>query len=419
MYRKYQSRLFVFLALWLCVLSCEKSSVEGEDTLAGTIAQKVCMEWGADAGVVKAFMGNYPLLSESEELLKYGQPEKGITISYALETGKLVASVLIYNDLFNIESVSGSLKSYDYLGELSGGEVFSNIQKNTVCIAYDLSAGSKDYTIYGFAPINSESYPELEPIVVTTGGATAVDLYTATVSGSVAGINSAMTCGILYGKEPDVNETNSRKSQLSSNGEFQVKLTGLEMNTTYYYCAYTVIEGIYYFGSIESFTTKFVQTYKVGDLFPDQQNPIGVVWYVESSGIHGKIVSLDQGYMKWDVNGAFSSSANCRSLEDGSYNSLPSGQPFGIWVHEHGYGWYGPARRELANLCDNLSKVNLTLQQNGYTRIEGFYWSSTQYMSDTAYIVCVTESGYMGYSPGWYGYNTKNQMNSVRAMKKF
>ena len=114
------------------MLSCEKSGVEGEGSMAGTIAQKVCMEWGADAGVVKAFMGNYPLLSENEGLLRYGQPEKGITISYALESEKLVASALIYNDLFNMESVSGSMASYNYLGELSGGQVFSNAKKNTV-----------------------------------------------------------------------------------------------------------------------------------------------------------------------------------------------------------------------------------------------------------------------------------------------
>ena len=419
MYRKYQSRLFLLFALLLCMLSCEKSGVEGEGSMAGTIAQKVCMEWGADAGVVKAFMGNYPLLSENEGLLRYGQPEKGITISYALESEKLVASALIYNDLFNMESVSGSMASYNYLGELSGGQVFSNAKKNTVCIAYDLSAGNKEYTVYGFAPIDSESYPELEPIVVTTGGATAIDLYTATVSGSVAGIDSAAPCGFLYGKNQDVNETNSRQFQLSSKGEFQVKLTGLEMNTTYYYCAYTIINGVYYFGSVESFKTKYAQTYKVGDLYPNQQNPIGVVWKVDSDGLHGTIVSLDQGYMKWDVNGAFSSSASCRSAEDGSYNSLPSGQPYGIWVYGHGSGWYGPARRELADLCRALSKVNPTLEANGYKKIQSFYWSSTQYLSDTAYIVCVAESSYMGYSPGWYGYNTKDQMNSVRAMKKF
>ena len=419
MYRKYQSRFFILLALLLCIFSCEKAGVEGKGSMAATIAKKVCMEWGTDAGGVKAFMGNYPLISETEGLLKYGQPEEGVTISYALGSGKLVASALIYNVSFDMQDVSGSLASYNYLGELSGAEVFSNVKKNTVCLAYGLGASNKDYTVYGFAPINSESYPELEPIVVTTGGATAVDLYTATVSGSVAGITSAMPCGILYGTDPDVNEANSKKSQLSSSGQYQVKLTGLAMNTTYYYCAYTIINGVYYFGSVESFKTKYAQTYKVGDLYPNQQNPIGVVWKVDSDGLHGTIVSLDQGYMEWDVNGAFSNSASCRSAEDGSYNSLPSGQPYGIWVYGHGSGWYGPARRELADLCSALSKVNPTLEANGYKKIQSFYWSSTQYLSDTAYIVCVAQSSYMGYSPGWYGYNTKDQMNSVRAMKKF
>ena len=419
MYRKYQLRLFVLLALLCCMLSCEKEGVEENGELAGTIAQKVCIEWGREAEFIKTFMGNYPLLSESDRLLKYGKPEQGITISYALESGKLVASALIYNDIFSLESIRGSLTTYDYLGELNGGEVFSNINKNTVCIAYDLSDGNDVYTVYGFAPVDSELYPELEPIVVTTGEATSVDLYTATVSGSVVGINSAVPCGILYGKDPDVNETNSNKSQLSSNGEFQIKLTNLEMDMTYYYCAYTIINGVYYFGSVESFKTKFAQTYKVGDLYPDQLNPIGVVWKVDSSGLHGTIVSLDQGYMKWDANGAFSNSASCRSSEDGSYNSLPSGQPYGIWVYNHGSGWYGPARRELSNLCNVLSTVNSTLTANGYDILKGFYWSSTQYLSDTAYFVCVAESSYMGYSPGWYSYNTKDQMRSVCAMKKF
>jgi hypothetical protein len=45
-------------------------------------------------------------------------------------------------------------------------------------------------------------------------------------------------------------------SNSSGDGTFSLSLYGLLVNTTYYYCAYLMIDSTYYYGEVKSFTTK-------------------------------------------------------------------------------------------------------------------------------------------------------------------
>ena len=81
----------------------------------------------------------------------------------------------------------------------------------------------------------------------------------ATLYGEVYG-NKSVTCGIIYGTSPELSETNGTKISTEAEGEFSVTVSGLSANTTYYYCAYMLIDGVYRYGDIYSFRTSKIYT---------------------------------------------------------------------------------------------------------------------------------------------------------------
>lgn len=193
----------------------------------------------------------------------------------------------------------------------------------------------------------------------------------------------------------------------------------LSRNTTYYFRGYVVVNGHEYLGDICEFTTP--DAYTIGDAWPDDDNPVGVVFYTSDNGVHGKIVSLDHTNLVWQA--GLPTHVKASNLDDGSKNNFPSGSAIPRWVQSHGSEWYCPAKNELHKLCSSIGSVNSRLRALGYSVIEGIYWSSTQYSTqyyDLAYVVNITENGtYLGYSNGWSSYNSKSNSRNVLAMKKF
>ena len=144
------------------------------------------------------------------------------------------------------------------------------------------------------------------------------------------------------------------------------------------------------------------------------------MFYVDNTKKHGKIVSLDcsPSLIPW-MN--FPSYTSCNNMDDGSQNTLPVG-PLKSWIQGKGTGWYCPAKQELHRICSSIVIINNKLASLGCKRIGNFYWSSTQYSVkyyDLAYIVCVAESNYMGYQPGWSGWTSKTSSYGALAVKKF
>lgn len=255
---------------------------------------------------------------------------------------------------------------------------------------------------------------------VTTYDATNVTRTQATISGSIDWEIPAIV-GFLVSTNSNPVLENSINIEASYGISFSTTLSDLSMLTTYYYRAYAIVSGMYYFGSTKQFTTT---GYSIGDIYPNEDNPIGVVFYISDNGRHGRIVSLLHTYgKKWDSRGfLYFTDTGGYSTTDGSLNPMPRPySPVQDWIDENlGEGWYCPATGELTNICNHINTINNTLESNGYSHFAGFFWSSTQQSISTAYIVCVaTSSGYMGYSNGWMGYNTKDETNSVLGVKKF
>ena len=378
---------------------------------------QIITEWGESAGYVIANMQNYDMSVSEEDFLLFNGKGTDRSVSYQFHEGGLCAAAILIPTTDVQTDIQLAPEGYIYLGNQESTAVYMNQDKNTFITAYREDA----YQVIGFTPIVSSAFENLPPIIVTTNAAESIGYTSAKVSGTVTGIEEATNAKIYvyYDMLPTFPAETNKTAELGSN--LSVTLSGLEMGTTYYYCATVCIDNIYYYGNTNSFTTLKEKTYAIGDFYPNATSPEGVVFYIEDGGKHGKIVSLDnEKRMKWDTNSIGCQYYGNTNSVDGSRNTMSTSSSLvGGWCYNHGDGWYCPAKGELIKLNKAIKEVNAALSSKGYDTIDGFFWSSTEYANNEAYIVCVSAYGYMGYTGGWSGNNTKNQNNSVCAIKKF
>ena len=172
-----------------------------------------------------------------------------------------------------------------------------------------------------------------------------------------------------------------------------------------------------------SVTTSTTPSYAIGDLYPNAENPEGVVYYVYSNGTHGKIVSLINTSVKWDSRDYASNYfIGATSTTNGSSNTNKmsySYHPIKAWIVDNlGSGWYCPARDELSTLFGERATINATLTNNGYS---GFFneihWSSTEDNDD--YYGTKAWVAYQNYGSTYVDRLSKGYVYAVRAVKSF
>lgn len=175
-----------------------------------------------------------------------------------------------------------------------------------------------------------------------------------------------------------------------------------------------------------SVTTSTAPTYAIGDLYPNAENPEGVVYYVYSNGTHGKIVSLiESSNIKWDSrDNASNYFIGATSTTDGSYNTnkmSSSYHPIKVWIDANfgtGSEWYCPARDELAYMLDRVETINTTLTNNGYSRIDNIFWSSTENDGGDGYFL-KAYAAYKYHGVTYVDAIDKGNQYPVRAVKYF
>ena len=174
--------------------------------------------------------------------------------------------------------------------------------------------------------------------------------------------------------------------------------------------------------------------YRVGDYY-NVNGKEGVVFYVDASGRHGKIVSMTQssGELEWSSNTSEQKQLIGASSEtDGAANMQAVQQrpnwradyPAFAWCANLGSGWYLPAIEELELFTLNNSvhdAVNRTLAAKGGTRLYNkgetkSYWSSTEENRQYSGYSC---AGYVAMSIGGTAYLPKNNDLYVRAVSAF
>lgn len=171
-------------------------------------------------------------------------------------------------------------------------------------------------------------------------------------------------------------------------------------------CAATVIE--YSDGTValtlKDYDRSVERTWKVGDYF-DVDGKKGVVFWVDETGKHGKIVSLDQDELQWCTREEIHNlSVIVKDEHDGmknlhlikKINDWRNKYPAFAWCAARGDSWYLPAIEELKLLLLNEmvhEAVNRTLV--AYNAIKLFskdaykkwYWSSTDRDEHTVWTV--------------------------------
>lgn len=176
-----------------------------------------------------------------------------------------------------------------------------------------------------------------------------------------------------------------------------------------------------------------LRTYKVGDYY-EQNGKCGVVFEVDKSGSHGKIVGFEefpdnQWYVLFDSqNYSYNIKVGAVSESDGRYNQkiimavsswsqrFPA---FYLCIKSGGEEWYIPAIEELRTLMLNKKvreAVNATLRERGgiiigSSKKNSWYWSSTEENANHAYFVDV--------NMGVWNYYNKQAHGNVRIISVF
>ncbi|MDE6779807.1 MAG: DUF1566 domain-containing protein [Alistipes sp.] len=141
---------------------------------------------------------------------------------------------------------------------------------------------------------------------------------------------------------------------------------------------------------LERLEFELLKTYEVGDYY-DENGKEGVVFEVDATGRHGKIVSMKQKKLQWCTFEEYGKKVVTDSTDrtDGMKNMQAIRRiagwrekyPAFAWCAEQGDGWYLPAIEELQKftLDDSMrDAVNGTLSQQGGDKISTWYWSSSE-----------------------------------------
>lgn len=133
---------------------------------------------------------------------------------------------------------------------------------------------------------------------------------------------------------------------------------------------------------------------RVGDYY-NVDGKEGVVFWLDSTGNHGKIVSMDDTQLPWCTVAEDGLVTGSSDYEDGMKNlnvimkidDWREKYPAFAWCADHGDGWYLPAINELKVLLLDpivLSRVNNALFKKMVSTIppvgsRNWYWSSTEF----------------------------------------
>ena len=191
----------------------------------------------------------------ADDVLKY-KKSSSETLAYYFVSDKLAAAILIIDSKEIEADKNKALEGYSFYVDVDGIEVYDNDESNTMAYVWPIDeSGDASKLIIGFAPIQSDAYPEILPIEVRTGDVVTPGATSVTVEGEVSGIEEQVEVGFIYGTDQALPEDKSIKVVTQSSSSFNLDLTRLSEGTVYYYCAFAVIDDIDYYGEVKSFET--------------------------------------------------------------------------------------------------------------------------------------------------------------------
>lgn len=153
--------------------------------------------------------------------------------------------------------------------------------------------------------------------------------------------------------------------------------------------------------------------YQVGDYYDDDTKQ-GVVFEVDESGRHGKIVGLNETKLPWCAIEEYERRVQTEVTDkiNGRNNQLciekiadwRTKYPAFAWCADQGEGWYLPSLNEVKTIYLVKDKVDRTLEKMSRDKIQNSaYWSSTEKDEFCAWLVFMY-NGITLYNFKYYGY---------------
>jgi hypothetical protein len=225
------------------------------------ILNKALTEWGASLEEVTTHMKGYELDNVSDNnTLSFSDTSGKKRIAYRFNNGRLCATLIVLNTDLAADSMM-ELSDFKYLGKLDDCNVYEDEQSNTMATLWNEITDQQ--LVIGYTPIKSDYYEPAEDISVVTGDFGNIGVATIDLSGTVTGVDNVVEVGFIYSTDINLSEMSGLKVSSTSTRDFTISVSGLYDETKYYYCAYAVIDDIYYLGDIKEFTTK-PYTYVMG-----------------------------------------------------------------------------------------------------------------------------------------------------------
>jgi len=133
----------------------DEDYVPTEEEITETL-NDVNTEWGISKESIRQYMNGYQLIESSDEnLLQFSAKKIPVTIAYQFSSDKLCAAVIMTRKDEEKSDIQKSLEGFDYIGESSSNDIYSNKNKNVFAVAYETTEDEENYQIIGFTPLSS------------------------------------------------------------------------------------------------------------------------------------------------------------------------------------------------------------------------------------------------------------------------
>lgn len=255
--------IYIFI-LCILIISCKDDDlniIDNNNDLVSSdnieeLLDNVLVEWGISDEQIVTYTNSFCQLYNSDKnILQFKADEIDEYISYGLHDRKLCNTTILLPALSSDFKLDKILTKYNFVGELNNCIVYENSKENTIAMVLLYADNDSLFSAIGFSPIQSDSYEKVLPIELNTEDEISADMFNATLSGCISGVTTEVNVGFVYGTDVNISETNGNKIETTSSNNFTITIKGLVPDTTYYYYAYAIVDGLYYQGEIKSFKT--------------------------------------------------------------------------------------------------------------------------------------------------------------------
>lgn len=165
--KKFLIEILWSVAIIISISACSYSNDIWDEDYVPTesdiaeVLKRVYTEWGTSKEIVRRYMDGYQLIESSDEsILQFNAKKIPVTIAYQFSSDKLCAAVIMAQKGEEKIDIKNTLNDFNYVGESSSNDIYSNIDKNIFAVAYESVDNEENYHVIGFTPL----FPKTENV---------------------------------------------------------------------------------------------------------------------------------------------------------------------------------------------------------------------------------------------------------------